>query len=172
MSLFDRLFRRPQALVAPVDRRGAAIAAACAVCLTMTAAFEGLRTKPYKDVTGTPTVCYGDTEVEMRAYTADECGALLRKRMARDYAPRLVDCVPAFIRPENRNRFAALIDFSYNAGWSAACRSRMARSFNAGRWTEGCNGFEGYYVTSKGVRLRGLERRRIAEKGLCLKPVT
>jgi lysozyme len=162
MSFFG-LFRRVQ----PVSKRNAAIAAAVALVIPVTAAFEGLRTKPYRDPTNTLTVCYGETHLPMRVYSADECGAMLRKRLAKDYAPQLLDCVPALInRP---NPYAALLDFSYNAGVQAACRSRMARNFNLGRWPEGCAAFRGTYVTSKGVKLKGLVRRREAEAALCLK---
>lgn len=156
-----------------MDKRGMAIAAACAIVLPLTAVSEGLRTKPYRDP-GNPnlwTVCYGETERQMRTYTAEECGVLLRARQAKDYAPKVLDCVPAFIDPKRRNAFAASIDAAYNAGTTAFCRSRMARSFNMGRWTEGCNGFEGWYVTARGKRLPGLVKRRAAERALCLKAI-
>jgi lysozyme len=148
-----------------------ALIAACALCAALTAGFEGLRTKPYRDPAGIPTVCYGETEREMRSYSADECMALLKDRQASDYAPAVLKCVPAFADQRRRYAFAASIDAAYNAGIAAFCRSRMARAFNAGRWRQGCEGFRGWYVTAKGKRLRGLERRRESERALCLKGV-
>lgn len=146
----------------------AAIAAAAAVCMPLTASYEGLRTTPYKDPVGISTVCYGETEVAMRVYSKDQCGAMLREALAKRYAPRLIQCVPAFAEPEHKNHFAALLDASYNAGWGAACKSRMARSFNAGLWVTGCKQFIGWYETAKGKRLPGLVRRRAGESKLCL----
>lgn len=159
--------RRPTALLR--DPRAIAIAAAVAVAVPVTAGFEGLRTKPYRDPVGIPTVCYGETERAMRTYTADECAVMLKARQAADYAPKVLDCVPGFVDDRHRHAFAAAIDASYNAGSAAFCRSRMARSFNLGRWADGCNGFVGWYETGAGKRLPGLTRRRAAERTLCLK---
>jgi lysozyme len=146
-----------------------AIAAACALAIAaLTANFEGLRTRPYHDPgDGRLTVCYGETEREMRNYTPEECAMLLQARQERDYAPKVLKCVPGLA--DRRNAFAASIDAAYNAGVAAFCRSRMARAFNQGKWVEGCNGFVGWYETAKGKKLRGLVRRRAAERALCLK---
>jgi lysozyme len=145
----------------------AAIAAAVLLAVPVTSAFEGLRTKPYKDPAGISTVCHGETEREMRVYTRDECAMLLKARQGNDYAPAVLKCVPAIA--SRRHAFAASIDFAYNAGASAFCRSPMARKFNAGDWVGGCRAFAGYYVTAAGKRLAGLVRRREAERALCLK---
>lgn len=145
-----------------------AIIAACALCAALTAGYEGLRTKPYKDPVGISTVCYGETERAMRSYTADECMALLKDRQASDYAPAVLRCVPGFADERRRYAFAASIDAAYNAGIAAFCRSRMARAFNAGQWKAGCAGFVGWYETAKGKRLKGLVRRRASERALCL----
>jgi hypothetical protein len=99
--------------------------------------------------------------------------ALLRARMARDYAPHLLQCVPAFVDIDRRFAFGALLDASYNAGWAAACKSRMAVSFRAGDWAQGCAGFKGWYVTARKrttgqrIMLKGLVRRRDAEAATC-----
>lgn len=144
-----------------------AILAACALCAPLTAAFEGLRTAPYKDPAGIATVCYGETEREMRQYTADECRVMLGARQAENYAPAVLKCVPPIAL--RKEAFAASIDAAYNAGTTAFCRSPMAARFNAGDWKGGCNAFSGWYVTAKGKKLAGLVRRREAEKALCLR---
>jgi lysozyme len=154
----------------------ACIAAACAIATPLIMASEGLRTKPYLDPVKIPTVCYGETNVPMRAYTKDECGALLRQQLARQYAPKVLACIPQISAPDRRNEFAALIDSSYNAGPVAVCKSRMADHFRAGRWTFGCRALDGWYVTARDrrtgarVRLRGLVTRRIEAMHLCLRP--
>jgi lysozyme len=149
-----------------------AIAGACTLAAgVLTIPFEGLVTHPNPDPANPRLlqVCYGDTEVEMRVYTPQECQVLLVARQQQHYAPSVLKCVPAFEDPKRRNAFAASVDAAYNAGIAAFCRSRMARAFNQGKWVEGCNGFSGWYETANGKRLRGLARRRAAEKALCLK---
>lgn len=147
------------------------IAAAVAVAVPVTSSFEGLRTHPYRDP-GDPriwTVCYGETERAMRTYTAQECRALLNQRETTDYAPGVLKCVPGFADERHRYPFAASIDAAYNGGIGAFCRSRMARSFRASQWRHGCDGFPGWRATANGRVLPGLERRRVAERSLCLK---
>lgn len=162
------------------ERAAAAIAAAVVVAAPLAAGFEGLRTKPYKDPVGISTVCYGETNVPMRVYSKDECGAFLRKHLTEVYAPKILKCVPEFIEPERVNEFAALLDFSYNAGPAAACKSPMAKAFNAGQWAQGCRAFSATYITKKGVKIHGyyasaggreypgLVRRRATEAKVCL----
>lgn len=148
-----------------------AIGGACILACALTATFEGLVTHPNPDP-GNPhlqQVCYGDTEVEMRVYTPEECQVLLEARQQRDYAPVVLRCVPGFADSRRRYAFAASIDAAYNAGTAAFCKSRMARAFNAGQWVAGCNGFRGWYTTANGKPFRGLVRRREAERSLCLK---
>ena len=158
--------RTPDKTSAP----GAYILAACALAIgSLTAHFEGLITHPNPDP-GNPKlqqVCYGDTEVPMRTYTADECAILLKSRQAKDYAPKVLECVPGFADPARKYAFAASIDASYNAGYNAFCKSRMAKAFNAGQWKQGCELFRGWYVYAGGKKLRGLVRRREAEATLC-----
>ncbi len=152
------------------------IAVACAICAPYVMESEGLRTKPYLDPVKIPTVCYGETNVEMRVYTRNECGDLLRRQLARKYAPPIVKCIPQLAAANRANEFAAMIDTSYNAGPAAVCKSRMAIHFRAGRWTAGCKSIEGWYVTAKdrrtGVRKAypGLVKRRIVMSQLCLRP--
>jgi len=147
----------------------AIIATAVLISAPLTAAFEGLRTKPYHDPAGKLTICYGETERAMRPYTPDECRMLLQARQAANYAPAVLKCVPSI--GSHQEPFAASIDASYNAGVGAFCRSPMTRRFNAGDWAGGCVAFSGWRVTAKGKVLPGLVRRREAERALCTKGV-
>lgn len=138
--------------------------------------FEGYRGKAYLDPAAILTVCYGETENvdPARIYSKNECAKKLRDRMARDYAPKVLACLPQLGTLDRRYVFGALLDASYNAGPAAVCKSRMAVSIRAGRWAEACNGFVGWYITAKnrktGVRttLPGLVTRRKAEAATCL----
>ena len=144
----------------------AAIAAAVLTVAPFVTQREGVVAHVYRDPVGIRTVCVGETQgIENRVYSRDECGLMLRKRLANDYAPGILNCVPGLVdRPK---AFAALIDFSYNGGIRAACKSPMAKAFNAGQWGKGCDAFSGYYVTARGVKLRGLVLRREGERLLC-----
>jgi lysozyme len=151
-------------------------AAAALVCIPLTQASEGVRTKAYLDPVKILTVCYGETQGidPSKIYSTDECAVLLRKRLANDYAPRILACLPELNDERRINVFGALLDAAYNAGAVAVCNSRMARSIHAGDWKGACNGFYGWYTTARdrrtGVRiqLKGLVIRRGKEADLCM----
>lgn len=142
-----------------------------ATSMVLTEPNEGYSGKAYWDRYGKVwTQCFGDTaNVDPSIiYSKSECAVKLRARMAKDFAPDLLKCVPDFAVPGHQLAFGALLDASYNAGPSAACRSPMAREFNAGNWAAGCTRFKGWYVTSGGVKLPGLVRRRAEEATFCM----
>lgn len=154
--------------------KGPALAAyvvACVAAVTphLTQPNEGYVGHAYKDATGTATFCYGETQHvdPMRVYSKDQCGVMLRARMAKDYGPLLIKCVPAFADPQRAHAFQASLDAAYNTGAGGFCRSSIAKLFNAGRWTDGCNAIVGWRDTSKGRRLPGLVRRRKEEAHWC-----
>lgn len=158
------------AKVSNKQRTAAAIASACLVCAPLTASFEGLRTHPYRDPAPkhTMTVCYGETNVPMRVYSADQCGAFLRAHLAKTYAPAIAQCLPQVV--ERRNMFAALIDASYNAGPGNVCRkSPMAWWIRHNAWGRVCPSFIGWHELPGTAAYRGLHRRRITEARLCSK---
>lgn len=161
---------------------GAALIIAAAVGVAsaeLTEPSEGMGPKPgaaYYDPAHILTQCYGETrDVDRsRIYNRDECAVKLRRRMARDYAPAILACIPELGDERRVKVFAALLDAAYNAGPAAVCNSRMKRSIRAGDWVGGCNGFYGWYATArdrrtgKRIALRGLQIRRQKEAALCL----
>jgi GH24 family phage-related lysozyme (muramidase) len=150
----------------------AAIAAAVLAVAPFVASKEGERHVPYYDGGRVKTVCMGETQnVEDRIYSHDECAAMERKRLAKDYAPAVLNCVPAFVEDRRRKPFMAAIDASYNAGPVGFCKSPMARYFNAGQWAKGCDAFVGWRATIQGVPSRGLRNRREGERLLCMRKV-
>jgi lysozyme len=173
-----RMNEPPKTGVGPKAGIAAAIAAAVAIAAPLAMKWEGFAPKQYLDPARIPTWCYGETEKRLSAdpsyiYSKAECATLLRERMKRDYAPRIAKCLPEVIH--NRFVFGALIDASYNAGWNAVCKSRMAAHIKAGDLYSGCISLEGWYVTArnrqtgKRIKLRGLVNRRLDEKAVCLK---
>lgn len=142
---------------------------AAAALIATTAAWEGLSTKPYADklANGILTVCYGDTEVEMRRYTKAECQELLGERLA-DYA------APVLARnPELKGRDAQIVaatSLAYNIGVGNYHKSRVARYFSEGKWVSACNAFRSW-VYAGGKRVQGLANRREAERRICLQNI-
>lgn len=159
------------------QKGAAAIAAAVPIAALLAMQFEGYVPTLQPDPAGIPTYCYGETQLlkhdPSHIYAKTECMALLRKRMAKDYAPKVLRCVPVFADPRWKRPFAASIDASYNAGPVALCRSPMARAFNQGARAQGCKAFHGWFVTArnrktgKRIMLRGLVNRRNAEARVC-----
>jgi lysozyme len=161
------------------QKGSAAIAAALPFAVLLAAQFEGYVPHLYKDAAGIPTYCYGETQLlkhdPSHIYAQTECMALLRERMRRDYAPKVLQCSPVFLKPEWKKAFGATIDASYNAGPVAVCRSPMVRAFNlpVPNKAKGCAAFRGWYVTARNrttgqrIYLKGLIRRRNAEAQVC-----
>lgn len=172
MAMAEPLPATPKASTPP--KAPALIAAALLIAIPLATQFEGFRGKAYSDPAHILTQCYGETEGvdPSRIYSKDECAAKLRARLARDYAPLILKCLPQ-LDMEHRHVFGALLDAGYNAGPAAVCKSRMAVSIRAGDWAGACRGFIGWYVTTTDRRtgvskaLPGLVRRRQAEANAC-----
>lgn len=148
----------------------AAIAAAVTLIASVTAYYEGTRTKPYVDPSGNLTVCIGETAVPMKEYSVAECQAILKARQTNDFAPLVLRVVPSLALPQNKWRLAASIDFSYNVGSFA--HTSMARDFRINAWSQGCDAFMLYRFatdtrTHKKIELPGLVSRRACERSLC-----
>ncbi len=149
----------------------ATMAGAAAVIAALTLAtpeimrWEGKRNDPYRDLVGVMTVCYGETQAPMHRYSDAQCTAMLERRADADYARPVLACVPGLAtRPRP---FAAAISLSYNIGTAAFCRSTTARRFNLGDWQGGCDAMLAWNRAG-GRIVKGLVRRREAERSLCL----
>lgn len=129
--------------------------------------FEGLRLHAYRDSAGVPTIGYGSTRGvrmgdEITEAQATELLAVDVERHA-EGVRRLVDV------PLTQSQFDALASFTFNVGVGALQRSTLLRKLNAGdyrgaadellRWTK-----------AGGRELRGLVRRREAERAMFLEP--
>lgn len=142
----------------------ALIAAALSLAVPVVETFEGLRTRPYRDPVGVATVCYGQTGVEMRPYTPEECRAMLNRAITQRYGPEVLKCTPGI--GDYPGAFAAAISLAYNIGSSAYCRSTAARKFQQGELKAGCDAFA-LWVKAGGRVLPGLVNRREAEIEMC-----
>jgi lysozyme len=137
-----------------------------AACLALTASFEGMYPKPYRDMVGVLTVCYGETEgVKLTDhYTPQQCADMLAAKLPR-YWSEISQCIKV---PISDNERAAYTSFAYNVGSAGFCRSTTARKLNAGDHKGACQALMAWNRAG-GREVRGLTRRRAAERDLCLK---
>jgi len=138
--------------------------------------FEGFRAEAYPDPAtgGDPwTIGYGTTG---RAGVGidPKPGMKISEAQATEFLRRGVekfaaDIRPAITAPINENEFGAFVSLAYNIGPSAFKRSTALRKFNAG---DKHGAADAILMWSKagGKVLRGLVRRREAERELFLTP--
>src|SRR5574340_153462 len=153
----------------PNAKKGAVLAAAVAVATAaFVAPWEGLATKPYRDIVGVVTWCYGETEGKPKAkYTPAECKALLAEKLPRYYAEISSCWGPAIEARLTDNMRVAFTSGAYNFGSGAFCKSSMVRALKAGDFKQACHALR-LYNRAGGRVVRGLYNRRNAEEKLCL----
>ncbi|WP_338157431.1 lysozyme [Moellerella wisconsensis] len=137
-----------------------------ALTVSMVTQFEGYEPKPYRDVVGVLTVCYGHTGADIiptKIYTKAECDALLEKDLAivaKAVNPLIKVNIPDYTR-------AALYSFTYNVGTGAFFRSTLLKKLNAGDQTGACNELK-RWIYAGGKPWKGLMTRREVENAVCL----
>lgn len=147
---------------------GAGIVAAIALAVPLIGGWEGKRNDPYLDIVGIPTVCYGETRVQMRRYSDAECKTMLESAV-KGFMEPVAKCSPTIAnRPY---QLAAATSLAYNIGVSAYCRSSADKRFDAGNLAGGCAGLKLWDKARVGgrlVRVQGLANRRADEYRLCM----
>ncbi len=137
-----------------------------ALTVAMVTNFEGYESKPYRDVVGVLTVCYGHTGSDIiptKTYTKAECDALLEKDLAivaKVVNPLIKVNIPDYTR-------AALYSFTYNVGTGAFSRSTLLKKLNAGDQAGACNELK-RWIYAGGKPWKGLMTRREVENAVCL----
>ena len=122
------------------------------------------------DPPGVITVCNGITNYDQSdlkegdRFTTEQCAEMLADALPR-YEAQLRACITGDQPPK---RHVALLSFVYNLGQGTLCRSSVAKFINAGNVRAGCDAML-LYNRANGVVLRGLDRRRRAERELCLR---
>ncbi|HEF8785505.1 TPA: lysozyme [Providencia alcalifaciens] len=150
----------------PNNIKKAAAGGVIALTVAMLSFFEGVEYKPYKDVVGVLTVCYGHTGSDIiptKTYTEVECKALLEKDLvivAKAVNPLIKVNIPDYTR-------AALYSFTYNVGTGAFSRSTLLKKLNAGDHVGACNELK-RWIYAEGVQWKGLMTRREVEEAVCL----
>lgn len=144
---------------------GAAAAIIALAGTVLVKPWEGYEAKPYRDVVGVLTVCYGETRnIEPRRYSQAECEAMLNSRLGQ-FLMGLSNCVTV---PLRRHEWAALLSWSYNVGTTAACKSTLIRKVNSGAGPAEFCGELRKWVYAGGKKVRGLVNRREAEYRVCM----
>lgn len=127
--------------------------------------FESLRLKKYKDSAGLWTVGWGhlikpgETLNQVTRQQADE--------LFLDDLEEAQDAVRSLVtKPLTDNQYAALVSFVFNVGTGAFRRSTLLRKLNTGDYKGAAVQFGAWVNAGKQKRVRGLIRRRAAEREL------
>ncbi|MDZ4392501.1 lysozyme [Cypionkella sp.] len=145
---------------------GLGAAAAIAAAITFIAPWEGVELRAYRDIVGVPTICYGETRGVKMGDTAThtQCETQLAKAVA-EFEKAGRECLPAQLPDKTR---ASFLSFSYNLGPRILCNSpTMSRLIKARDIAGACKAMT-MFNRAGGKVVRGLTRRREAEKALCL----
>lgn len=135
--------------------------------------FEGLRLKAYADPVGIITIGYGTTAAAGVGITP-KLGMTITEAEAEAYLMRALEKFALQVRPRitapiNPNEFGAFLSLAYNIGPGAFAKSSALRKFNAGDKAGAANAIL-LWNKAGGKVLKGLERRRVAERALFLTP--
>jgi GH24 family phage-related lysozyme (muramidase) len=124
--------------------------------------FEGCVLVGYKDPVGVPTIGWGHTGgvVVGQRITQKQADDLLKQDLK-----RFVDAVNGLGLKLNQNQFDALVSFSFNVG------AGNLKTLVKGRTLSQIANAIPLYNRAGGEVLKGLVRRRQAEKDLFLKPI-
>lgn len=146
-----------------VGAGAAATAAMLAIAVPFTTGWEGgAANDPWFDKIGqVETVCIGDTQVEMKHYTDEQCNKLLRDKLERQYAPAVVAALDGI--EDHKFAYAAFTDLAYNVG-PGAVRQSIARLWNSGQYVAACH-FISNYKLAGGKVVAGLVYRRDGQSG-------
>jgi lysozyme len=136
--------------------------------------FEGFSAKAYKCPAGIWTIGYGTTAAagvgitpkEGMTITRSDAEAYLHAALEK-FASQIEDAITA---PINENEFGAFVSLAYNIGPGAFRKSSALRLFNEGDKTKAANALL-LWNKAGGKVLKGLTRRREAERKLFLTPV-
>ena len=138
-------------------------AGAAALLIGVVSQFEGKSNDPYQDIVGVWTVCYGETQGQMKHYTDDECRDKLARGLLR-YALPVQQCAGLEDHP---NQLVAASSLAYNIGTKGFCNSTAAKRFKAHDYKGGCAAMLAWNRAG-GKIVRGLDNRRRQEYKICM----
>lgn len=129
--------------------------------------FEGCRLKAYQDSVKVWTIGYGTTRIDGKPVQPGMVITQLEaERLFLVDAEKFVAAVNESLRVTvTQHQFDALVSLAYNIGSGAFMKSTLLRLLNDGKATEAALQFLRWNKAG-GKELRGLTRRRQAEKAL------
>ena len=146
---------------------GLGLTFAGSLAVGLVGAYEGLRTKAYRDVVGIPTACFGETRgVRMGdEYSVEECRAMLGNALI-EFEAAMRSCLRDPDKIPDKS-YVSILSLTYNIGPRSFCSSTVARRANAGDLRGAC---EAILLWNKagGRVVKGLVNRRSDERRLCL----
>lgn len=140
--------------------------------------FESCCLEAYPDPGGPPpplgsgepwTIGWGETEGVVRGMVWSQAYADHRFEMSLAMRERTVERLVKV--PLTDNEFSSLVAFVYNVGEQNFRNSTLLRKLNAGTPRDEVAEEFGKWVRAKGKIMRGLIRRRAAERDLFLRPL-
>lgn len=136
--------------------------------------FEGFRAEAYRCPAGVWTIGYGTT-ASAGVGIVPKAGMKISEKDAEGYLCATLEKFVAQIdgsitAPINENEFGAFVSLAYNIGAGAFKKSLALSAFNAGDKDKAANAIL-LWNKAKGKVLKGLTRRREAERKLFLTPV-
>lgn len=139
--------------------------------LDLIRAFEGFRADPYLDAVGVPTIGYGSTyypDGQRVRLTDPPISEPEARRLMQATLAEFEDGISAALRVGvTQSQFDALVCWAFNIGVSAAQNSTLMKKLNSGDYSGAADQFLRWNKAG-GVVLRGLTRRREAERELFL----
>jgi len=146
-------------------RTAAASLVVSASVLVGLAVHEGYVGTAYRDPVGIPTIGFGETAGVQMGQTTTPVRAMIQLLdSANKHAKGMVECIKV---PISQNEFDAYLDFTYNVGVGAFCRSGLVRLLNQGKYEEACAELK-KWVYAGGKVLPGLVTRREKEYQTCM----
>lgn len=135
------------------------------VALLTIANHEGFRSEAYRDPVGIPTIGYGETKgVKMGDKVTQREALEMLRRSANDHGKGMASCIKV---PLSQGEYDAYLDFTYNVGVGAFCRSTLNKKLNAGDYEGACRELLKWNKAG-GKVLPGLTKRREEEYKLCM----
>jgi len=129
------------------------------------AAHEGYVGHAYRDPVGILTIGYGETAgVKLGDTTTKERALVQLTASANKHAQGMAQCIKV---PLYQYEYDAYVDFTYNVGVGAFCKSSLAKKLNAEDYLGACTELL-KWVYAKGQILPGLVTRRKKEYETCL----
>lgn len=133
--------------------------------------FEGLYLKAYKDPVGIPTIGWGTIRYPdgRKVQMGDQISLDEAQHYLEHEVMGFVDAVHHMVTREvSNNAFCALVSFCYNLGSGSLGKSTLLKKLNAGNPMGEVALEFGKWINAGGKPLKGLIRRRAAEKALFL----